>query len=69
MSATLEQPTVRSSTYRVLVLKPDGTVVDTRALFAADDDEAMALAKSMVRGHAVELWDDLRFIEHFPPEG
>ena len=32
-----------------------------------DDDEAVERAKAMVDGHAVELWDGLRFIEHFPP--
>ncbi|MHC2002855.1 hypothetical protein ACYQR9_20755 [Methylobacterium sp. CM6241] len=35
-------------------------------LAAEDDDRAIEAVKAMVDGHAVELWDGLRFIEHFP---
>ncbi|WP_281407802.1 hypothetical protein [Methylobacterium sp. WL69] len=31
-----------------------------------DDAHAMEAAKAMVDDHAVELWDGLRLIEHFP---
>lgn len=51
-----------------MVLAPDGAVVEIYPLLAADDDEALSLAKAMVNGHVIELWDGLRFIEHFPAE-
>ncbi|GJD95882.1 hypothetical protein [Methylobacterium iners] len=53
--------------YRALVLAPDGAVVEIHSLIAADDDEALALARCMVDGHAIEIWDGLRFIEHIDP--
>lgn len=51
--------------YLVLILEPDGTLVRQHDLVAFDDEEAIELAEIMVDGHAVELWDGLRFIEHF----
>ncbi|MHC2019956.1 hypothetical protein [Methylobacterium sp. CM6247] len=53
--------------YRAIVIAPSGTVVNAMRLVAGSDEEARALAKAMVDGDAVELWDGLRFIEHFPP--
>lgn len=50
--------------YRALILKPDGTLVRQHTLVAFDDEEATELAEVMLDGHAVELWDGLRFIEH-----
>lgn len=52
--------------YRALVLEMDGQLVSMCALTAYDDAEATELAKAMLDGHAVELWDGLRFIQHFP---
>jgi hypothetical protein len=46
---------------------PSGTVVNAMRLAVESDEEALERAKAMVDGHAVELWDGLRFIEHFPP--
>jgi hypothetical protein len=43
----------------------EGNVIRTERLLAATDDEALALASTMTNGHAVELWDGLRFLEHF----
>lgn len=53
--------------YRAIVVAPSGTVVNAMRLVAESDEEARERAKAMVDGDAVELWDGLRFIEHFPP--
>jgi hypothetical protein len=68
MSETPEGPG-SAPLYRALLLSPDGPVIDIQTLIAADDEEAVQLAKSIVDGHAVDLWDGLRFIEHFDPVG
>ena len=54
-------------TYQVRFVDQDGRVSFTVLLFAGDDGEAKHKAKEMVDGHGVDLWDGLRFIEHFPP--
>jgi hypothetical protein len=51
--------------YRVQFIDLEGNVVRTERLEAATDDEALALASAMTDGYAVELWDGLRFVEHF----
>lgn len=51
--------------YRVMILDPEGAVLSTRPISARTDDEAVLLTCTLVDGHAVELWDGLRFIEHF----
>jgi hypothetical protein len=43
----------------------EGNVIRTERLQAATDEEALALASTMTDGYAVELWDGLRFVEHF----
>jgi hypothetical protein len=50
--------------YRVQFIDVEGNVVRTERLQAATDDEALALASTMIDGYAVELWDGLRFVEH-----
>jgi hypothetical protein len=50
----------------VILLAKDGAVVSASRISVEDDDGAIEAAKAMVDGHAVELWDGLRFIEHFP---
>ncbi|MHC2017317.1 hypothetical protein [Methylobacterium sp. CM6247] len=57
----------RPSAYRVLLLAKTGAVIGMVRISVQDDDEAIERAKAMVDGHAVELWDGLRFIELFPP--
>jgi hypothetical protein len=68
MSETPEEPGSEPA-YRALLLSPEGSVIDMQTLIAADDEEAVQLAKAIVDGHAVDLWDGLRFIEHFDPVG
>ncbi len=67
VSASHDYP-YRAAAYRVLLLQRDGAVVEIQVVIAGDDSEAIALAKAMVDGHAVELWDGVRFIDHFPPQ-
>ena len=57
----------RPPAYRVILLAKTGSVIGMVPISVQDDDEAVERAKAMVDGHAVELWDGLRFIEHFPP--
>lgn len=52
--------------YRVILLAKDGAVVSAARISVDDDESAIEAAQAMVDGHAVELWDGLRFIEHFP---
>ncbi|GJD95782.1 hypothetical protein [Methylobacterium iners] len=53
--------------YRALILDQGGRVLTMTAISAESDDIAIEAAKSMVDGHAVELWDGVRFIENFAP--
>lgn len=61
----LSEPRVPA--YRAIIIAKSGTVVNVLRLHAEDDKQACEHAKAMVDGDAVELWDGLRFIEHFPP--
>ena len=51
--------------YRVLHLAADGRVLATTPVPAESDLEALALAETLKGKCALELWDGLRFIEHF----
>lgn len=53
--------------YRALMLDPSGRILSTTPISANTDDVAVTMAVALVDGHAVELWDGVRFIEHFPP--
>lgn len=53
--------------YRVVLIAKNGTVLGTVPVSVEGDEEGLERARSMVDGHAVELWDGLRFIEFFPP--
>jgi hypothetical protein len=55
--------------YRVYFVGPDGHFFNFKSLIYGRDDEALAEAKQLVDGHAVELWSGERFItklEHKP---
>ncbi|WP_156652667.1 hypothetical protein [Methylobacterium sp. Leaf86] len=55
----------RAPAYRVIILAKNGDIVSA-ARISVEDDRAIEAARAMVDGHAVELWDGIRFIEHFP---
>lgn len=58
---------VRLPSYRLIVSAKTGDIINTMRIEAKDDEQAIELARAIFDGHAVELWDGLRFIEHFPP--
>lgn len=43
--------------YRVVTLAGNGTVLGSLPILVGDDEQGRERAKSMVNGHAVELWD------------
>ena len=53
--------------YRAVLIDVNGCTVATVRIKASEDDEAVVQAKVLVDGHGVDLWDGVRFIEHFPP--
>ena len=58
-----------SGRYRAFILDADETVLRMERLCAQDDDAALDLARAMLTGvaldgHAVEIWDGMRFIDH-----
>ncbi|WP_336492730.1 hypothetical protein [Methylobacterium nigriterrae] len=57
----------RLSRYRVFILNADETVLRIEQIPAQDDDTALGLARAMLGGHALEIWDGMRFIEHLDP--
>ena len=48
--------------YRVYFVGPEGHFFGFEPLICGSDDEALAEAKQLVDGHAVELWSGNRFI-------
>lgn len=56
-----------SHRYRALLLDTGGNIIRIRAISASDDEEASGIARDMLNGRAVELWDRLRFIERLGP--
>ena len=53
--------------YRALLLNTDGKILRVRSITAEDDDKASDIARGMLDGRAVELWDRNRFIKRFGP--
>jgi hypothetical protein len=56
------------SGYYAYIIGDDGHVRDRIVIQGADDEEAKRLAKQLVDGHAVELWQEARKVETFPPK-
>lgn len=52
--------------YRTFLLDINGQISRERAVEALNDKEAITVAVGMMDGRAIDLWDGLRFIEHFP---
>jgi hypothetical protein len=51
--------------YRAYVVATDGHFINSIELECADDTEAMELAKQLVDGHDIELWQLARKITVF----
>jgi hypothetical protein len=51
--------------YRAFILGPDGKVENCVELMCRNDEEAIRLAKQLVDGHDVELWQLDRKIQTF----
>jgi hypothetical protein len=54
--------------YRAYVMGADDHIINRVDIRCSDEEEARRLAKVVVDGHAVELWQAGRFIERFEPE-
>lgn len=52
--------------YRAILVDVNGCPVQVLPLASADDDKAVVQARALVDGHSIDLWDGIRFIEHFP---
>jgi hypothetical protein len=57
--------TAQVNDYRVYVIGPDGHILERIDLVCADDDAAKELAKRLVDGHDIELWQLGRQIAEF----
>lgn len=53
--------------YRAVMLIDGGGGGLNTLIPALNDDDAKAEALALVDGHAIDLWDGLRFIERFEP--
>jgi hypothetical protein len=54
--------------YCAYVMGADDHIINRVDIRCSDEEEARRLAKVVVDGHAVELWQAGRFIERFEPE-
>ena len=52
--------------YYAYVMGQDGHIQNRIALLCDDDEEAKRLAKQLVDGHDVELWQGTRMVATFP---
>lgn len=52
--------------YRAILVDMSGREVSAYRIMASEDDEAVEQAKALLDGYSVDLWDGLRFIEHYP---
>ncbi|MBX9934853.1 MAG: hypothetical protein K2Y56_25640 [Methylobacterium sp.] len=53
--------------YRALLLDLGGKILRVRIIAGFDDEEASDMARDMLDGRAVELWDGNHLIERFGP--
>ena len=51
--------------YRAMVIADSRAFIGAIRLAAESDKQAIELAKNLAGRHSIELWDGLRFIEHF----
>lgn len=59
-------PEAEEPKYRAMLINQHGMVVSTVRIAAGDDAKAREKAKALVDGHAVDLCDGRRFVDHFP---
>ena len=52
-------------TYRALSFACDGQAIRNTPLDARSDREAIQQARALAREIAIDLWDGLRFVDHF----
>lgn len=53
--------------YRAVRLGSNGSVEGVDLIRARTDDEAKALAEKIVNGYGIDLWDQSRYLDSFPP--
>lgn len=53
--------------YHILVLTPEGYILDRHTLTCADDDEAKETAKVLAGSHPVEIWNGPVRVVRFEP--
>lgn len=58
-----------SPRYRAVIIGMAGDVLRIVRLNAANDPTALIRAGALADGCAVELWDGVRRLHHFPPKG
>ena len=55
-------------TYRAYIFEPDNHIVRPPQLIEAlDDEQAIEVARCMVDGHALEVWDKQRLVIRLEP--
>lgn len=52
--------------YRAIFVGNDGQIKHIIDVEATSDAEAIKFTETMVDSHAIDLWEGLRYIEHFP---
>jgi hypothetical protein len=55
--------------YRFFVMRPDGSIKDTRVQHLRDDITALDKAKAMELGDPVEGWQETRMVFRLLPDG
>ncbi len=60
-------PQANPPIYRVFRLGLNGAVEGCEIIQATGDDDAKIIAGRMVNGHGIDLWEQERFLESFPP--
>jgi hypothetical protein len=59
---------VATKEYKVLILSPEGHVLDQHTLTCADDDEAKETAKVFADSNLIEIWDGPARVARFLPK-
>jgi hypothetical protein len=54
--------------YYAYIIGDDDHITGRVQVICTNDDEAKRLAKQLVDGHAIELWQEARMIERFEPK-